>query len=316
MKNPLIAAVICIALMSTGAVAQVADMPDGPYGGQFRDVSTGKVWLDLDVLGIRNLTERQAYLSTTPFRLATRTEIENLVQYSLDAALSWQGHRCFRLSPGQAPDECNMAIFDDSAAGVDASRPGLAGAEVRGSQTSFASQNDATDDGGTSYWGTWAVQRAPALCATSDAYSVDLNCDGKDEKVVWRSATGTWYVRFSGSNELLTEQWGLPGDHPILGDYDGDHIADLAVWRPSNGTWYVKTSSSLFDASQAVVQQFGLPGDVPMRGDYDGDGIFDYAVWRPSDGNWYVLRSSDHQAVVEQWGLPGDVPVTGGRSPQ
>lgn len=310
MLRPL-SAFTALLLITGTALAQVTDLPAGPYGGMFRDESTGKAWLDLDDLSIRNFTERQAYLASTPFRLATKAEIQNLVQFSFDPAVVWHGHMCVRLPPGYAADECNKGIYDDSATGVDPNRPGLAGAERTGSQTSYTIQDDATDIPGTSYWGTWAVQKLGSNCSANSG--VDFDCDGKDDKVVWRSSTGTWYIKLTSTTDPIVEQWGLPGDIPMLGDYDGDHIPDLVVWRPSNGTWYVKTSSSLFDANQTVSQQFGLPGDVPIRGDFDSDGILDYTVWRPSEGNWYVLRSSDHQAVVEQWGLPGDVPLIGGR---
>ena len=209
---------------------------------------------------------------------------------------------------------CKLGIYDDSATGSNPDAAGLAGLEP-GHLIAF-SDDSGSESAYAARTGTWAIQRGPALCASSDAYSSDMNCDGIAEKAVWRGSTGTWYIRFSGSNELLVEQWGLPGDVPIFGDYDGDRIADLAVWRPSNGTWYVKTSTSLFDSSQAVAQQFGLPGDVPVRGDYDGDGVLDYAVWRPTEGNWYVLQSASDEAVVEQWGLPGDVALVGSKAAQ
>ena len=40
--------------------------------------------------------------------------------------------------------------------------------------------------------------------------------------------------------------WGLPGDTPVPGDYDGDGRMDLAVFRPTTGVWYVLTSTSNF----------------------------------------------------------------------
>src|SRR4029079_15820059 len=93
--------------------------------------------------------------------------------------------------------------------------------------------------------------------------------------LVWRPSNGTWYsVSSRDPMSSSTEQWGLRGDVPVPGDYDGDGKQDAAVWRLSNGTWYITLSSS----SQVVTRQWGLPGDVPVPADFDGDGKTDYAV--------------------------------------
>jgi hypothetical protein len=120
---------------------------------------------------------------------------------------------------------------------------------------------------------------------------------------------GVSSVNFSigAISPVLVQQWGIPGDVPVPGDYDGDGKNDYAVWRLGNGVWYVIHSSS----GQWVSQQWGLNGDVPVPGDYDNDGKNDFAVWRPSNGTWYVIRSSTNQWVAQQWGLNGDVPVPG-----
>jgi hypothetical protein len=125
---------------------------------------------------------------------------------------------------------------------------------------------------------------------------------------VFRPSDGTWY-KIQGYNTLVSQAWGLPGDIPVPGDYDGDGKTDYAVYRPSTGTWYIIPSSN---PGIFLSRQWGLIGDVPVPADYDGDGKIDYAVYRPSTGAWYIIPSSNPGIFLsQQWGLPGDEPIPG-----
>jgi hypothetical protein len=89
------------------------------------------------------------------------------------------------------------------------------------------------------------------------------NKDRQADLVVWRATTGTWYWLPSSSGYNYDaqgqRQWGNQGlgDVPLLGDFDGDGVADLTVWRASTGTWYWLLSSSKYDYAAARTTQWG-----------------------------------------------------------
>jgi hypothetical protein len=144
--------------------------------------------------------------------------------------------------------------------------------------------------------------------AAASPQSIALNgmAFPKAVPAVWRPSNGTWYISQNGSSPT---QWGLTGDIPVPGDYDGDGKIDFAVFRPANGYWYIVPSSAPTTFRQ---QQWGLTGDIPVPGDYDGDGKTDLAVFRPGNGYWYIVPSSAPTTFrQQQWGLTGDIPAPG-----
>jgi spore coat protein A, manganese oxidase len=138
----------------------------------------------------------------------------------------------------------------------------------------------------------------------------DWDGDGVDDPAVYRdSAIGQQsYFFFKGSvnnpnGDITYLPWGMTGDRPVVGDFDGDGKMDAAVYRPSDGVWYIRQSSD----GQIRYISWGLATDKFIPADYDGDGKTDPAVFR--DGVWYILRSSDNQVEYANFGLANDLPV-------
>lgn len=109
--------------------------------------------------------------------------------------------------------------------------------------------------------------------------------------------------------------FGLPGDIPISGDWNGDGRLKMGVYR--NGSWFVDwNGNGIWDATDAAhVLSFGLPGDLPIMGDWNGDGRLKIGVYR--NGYWFVdwngngAWDATDAAHVLAFGLPGDLPVMG-----
>jgi uncharacterized delta-60 repeat protein len=131
----------------------------------------------------------------------------------------------------------------------------------------------------------------------------------------WRwslSSSWRWYQTQIIPRQPREFEFGLSGDIPVPGDYDGDNLQDLAVFRPDAGDWLTRkiyfNNCGPMDCTEQI--HFGAPGDIPATGDFDGDGRSDRTVFRPSEGNWYILFSSGGWTGLH-FGLNGDQPVTG-----
>jgi len=150
------------------------------------------------------------------------------------------------------------------------------------------------------------VYAGSRLLAVEDA---NANAAPPADLAVWRPSSGVWWIMGSSGSQQATQQWGMSGDVPVPGDYDGDGKTDFSVFRPNTNQWWIMRSSD----NTAYSITFGATGDKAAQADYDGDGRTDQAIFRADQtsglGTFYVLLSTSGQSFQQQFGLSTDMPA-------
>jgi hypothetical protein len=148
---------------------------------------------------------------------------------------------------------------------------------------------------------------------TSQNYTAAVcpTCADKDTTGVFRPSNGLLYLKnlnITGYADVAIN-YGLGGDYPVVGDWDGNGTATIGIYR--NGSFYLRNSNTLGVAD--MVFAFGQPGDQPIAGDWDGDGMDTIGVYRPSTGQ-FLLRNSNSSGTPDgslYLGNVGDVGIAG-----
>ncbi|NLG33385.1 MAG: DUF2334 domain-containing protein [Syntrophomonadaceae bacterium] len=152
-------------------------------------------------------------------------------------------------------------------------------------------------------------------------FSADIDGDGKTDLVIWQPKTGSWYfgkcnllnfpsrqsdVNTFSFNQVLSN-WGV-GEYwtPLIGDFNGDGLDDIAIWNSQYGEWQVALNNG-----QRLVPHQGK-GDytwlktwatgsscIPLAGDFNGDGLNDIMVWNTVTGDWQVALSTGNSFVPD-----------------
>lgn len=126
---------------------------------------------------------------------------------------------------------------------------------------------------------------------------------------------GQWVIDTNNTNAWEPEdrvlQFGVRGDVPVTGDWDGSGVIRAGVFR--NGEWYLDwNNNGRWDAGDRQFS-FGVAGDIPVVGDWNHNGITKVGVFR--NGIWILDWNGEQRfgphARQFSFGTPGDIPVTG-----
>lgn len=128
---------------------------------------------------------------------------------------------------------------------------------------------------------------------------------------VFRPSNGLLYLKNSNVSGFADAalNYGLPGDYPVTGDWDGNGTDTIGIYR--SGSFYLRNSNTLGFAE--IVFAFGQPGDQPIAGDWDNNGVDTIGIYRPSTGE-FLLRNSNTEGAAEMsffLGNVGDVGIAG-----
>jgi hypothetical protein len=147
------------------------------------------------------------------------------------------------------------------------------------------------------------------------------------------AAQGVFALDADGNNVWNTPPdktvaFGLAGDIPVAGDWEGTGVVRIGVYRPSNATWYLDMNNNgRWDPGVDLAFTFGIPsatctpntaadlaacGDIPIAGDWGGTGVTKVGIFR--GGAWFLDLNNNHTwdpgtDGVYSYGQPGDLPV-------
>jgi Beta-propeller repeat len=195
---------------------------------------------------------------------------------------------------------------------------------------------DTITNTGTFTNGTWKVRssnfpiaslvKTITFGASGDLAVVgDWNGDGIDTPGVFRPNTGQFILTDSTETapsfnfNITRANFGVAGDLPIAGDWDGDGKDSIAVFRPSTGETFFTNDDVSVTTTLPVTQNpsidfvafIGLAGDLPIAGDWNGDGKDSLGVYRPSTTEFFLSDDNINLRPVFLFGQTGDQPLAG-----
>ena len=120
-----------------------------------------------------------------------------------------------------------------------------------------------------------------------------------------------------GQDLCLYNSFGMTGDMPVAGNWDGSEKRSVGVLRAGTGEWFIDRNGN-YEWDGCVADgcySFGQAGDFPVAGDWTGTSFAKIGVFR--NGTWYLDGNSNGQwdgcsvDICPNFGQAGDLPVAG-----
>ena len=98
---------------------------------------------------------------------------------------------------------------------------------------------------------------------------------GTSQLGLFRPSTRQWFLdrnnkqTWDGCGKDTCFYFGVPGDMPVVGDWNGTGISKIGVFRPSTGEWFLDLNgNNQWDGPSLdlYLPNFGNPGDIPVVG--------------------------------------------------
>ena len=165
----------------------------------------------------------------------------------------------------------------------------------------------------TYYWQVRAIDAGGVTYSnnSSTAFWSFTTSLGSDTTGVFRPSNGLLYLKNKNDTGFADYalNYGLPGDYPVVGDWDGNGTVTIGIYR--GNTFYLRNENT--NGFATIVFDFGQAGDQPIAGDWNGDGVDTIGIYRPSTGQ-FLLRNSNDAGPAEMsfyLGNVGDVGIAG-----
>jgi len=134
----------------------------------------------------------------------------------------------------------------------------------------------------------------------------DFDGDGRDTVSLYRPSHGQVFI-IDALGRIGTGVgaaappfiFGIPGDTPFVGDFDGDGIDTVGLYRASTGLVYLRDSLSdgAADHSFALRSPDAATDGVILAGDWDGDGDDTVAVYHQSMQRVYLYLENSAEVA-------------------